>query len=254
MKKIFIMFMLIGIVSYAQNGGSVVSKNGVDVKTKIGNNENFVYVEGGTFLMGGNNYGKSNEKPAHSVTLNSFYISKYEVTQKEWIEIMGDNPCIWEKDNFPVDNVSWNDIQDYIKKLNKKTKKKYRLPTEAEWEYAARGGNKSNKYTYSGSNDIHDVAWHYDNSRNRPHEVGTKMPNELGIFDMSGNVWEWCDDWYGENYYASSPSKNPKGPNEGECCVIRGGSWGDVPYSTTARTCDDPNFKSKNTGFRLVHD
>ncbi len=175
--------------------------------------EGMVFVEGGTFEMGSNDY--DNEKPVHRVTVSDFYIGKYEVTQKEWQEVMGNNPSRNKGDDLPVENVSWNDIQDYLQRLNAKTGGNYRLPTEAELEYAARGGNKSHGYEYSGSNTLDNVAWYYDNSGSKTHSVGTKQPNELGIYDMSGNVWEWCNDWYGENYYSSSSQNNPQGPSSG---------------------------------------
>ena len=219
------------------------------------NSDNMIYVEGGTFNMGSNDGGED-EKPVHEVTVNSFYISKYEVTQKEWISIMGNNPSNFKGDSLPVENVSWDKVQEFIKKFNQKTGKNYRLPTEAEWEYAARGGKKSKGYKYSGSNNINDVAWHSSNSSSKTHEVGTKQPNELGIYDMSGNVWEWCSDWYGENYYGSSPSNNPKGPNSGDYRVLRGGSWGDLDdlSRSAVRYSYDPGFRDYGLGFRLVQD
>jgi formylglycine-generating enzyme required for sulfatase activity len=219
------------------------------------NSDNMIYVEGGTFMMGSNE-GEADEKPVHSVTVNSFYISKYEVTQKEWINIMGSNPSYFKGDNLPVERVSWNDVQEFIKKLNQKTGQKYRLPTEAEWEYAARGGNKSNGYKYSGSNNKDEVAWYYNNSNSKTHEVGTKAPNELGIYDMTGNVWEWCSDWYDENYYKNSPSNNPKGPNSGDYRVLRGGSWSalDLGCRSVDRYWIIPGSWGNVVGFRLVQD
>ncbi len=184
---------------------------------------NMVFVKGGTFLMGSDEYDES--KPIHKVTLSDFYIGKYEVTQKEWENVMGSNPSSFKGANRPVENVSWNDVQEFIKKLNAKTGENYRLPTEAEWEYAARGGNKSRGYEYSGSNSIDEVAWYNGNSNSETHEVGQKQPNELGIYDMSGNVWEWCSDWYDENYYKNSPSRNPQGVLTETNRVFRGGSW-----------------------------
>jgi formylglycine-generating enzyme required for sulfatase activity len=160
-----------------------------------------VFVQGGTFTMGctpeqGNDC-KDNEKPAHSVTVNDFYLCKYETTQRLWKAVMGSNPMAYNGDiNLPVGAVNRNDIQEFIQKLNAMTGKIYRLPTEAEWEYAARGGNRSKGYKYSGSNNIDEVAWSRENSGEKPHPVGTKQPNELGIYDMSGNVSEWVDDLY----------------------------------------------------------
>ncbi|MGN1173454.1 MAG: formylglycine-generating enzyme family protein [Muribaculaceae bacterium] len=186
-----------------------------------------VKVPGGTFEMGAKaDKGKDAfywEKPAHSVTLSGYYIGKYEVTQAQWKAIMGTNPSYFIGDNLPVENVSWNDCQEFIKKLNELTGKNFSLPTEAQWEYAARGG-KSGGTKYSGSNKLKDVAWYKDNSRKKTQPVGKKSPNSLGIFDMSGNVCEWCQDYWGEYTYASQT--NPTGPDSGSIRVIRGGSWG----------------------------
>lgn len=192
-----------------------------------------VYVEGGTFTMGATSEQGSDawddEKPVHSVTLSSFYIGQTEVTQELWEAVMGSNPSYFNGAKRPVEKVSWDDCQEFIRKLNAKTGKQFRLPTEAEWEYAARGGNKTKDYKYSGSNNIDDVAWYIDNSGSTTHDVATKRANELGIYDMSGNVFEWCSDWYDYiiiNYYSSSPSTNPQGPTSGFYRVYRGGSWG----------------------------
>ena len=195
---------------------------------------NMVYLSGGSYTMGA-----GSEAP--SITLSGFYLSKYEVTQAQWQAIMGSNPS-----NFsgcaqcPVESVSWNDIQDFLRKLNSQTGKNFRLPTEAEWEYAARGGNKSRGYTYSGSNDINSVAWYKDNSSSKTHAVGQKQPNELGIYDMSGNVWEWCSDWYEVNTTR----------------VVRGGSWGnfDDGCRSSIRYWIFPDFRSVKVGFRLAQD
>ena len=218
-----------------------------------------VYVAGGTFMMGASSNDSEAwdwEKPAHNVTLSSFYIGKYEVTQKQWVEIMGSNPSYFKGDNLPVEQVSWYDIQNFIKKLNAKTGKNYRLPTEAEWEFAARGGNNSRGYKYSGSNTLSNVAWHTDNSGSKTHPVGTKSPNELGIYDMSGNVWEWCSDWFGENYYSNSPTTNPKGPSSGSYRVIRGGCWdyGAGYCKVSFRVGRPPGNGGDSFGFRLAMD
>ncbi len=219
--------------------------------------EGMVLVEGGWFDMGSND-GLSDEKPIHRVYVNSFYIGKYEVTQKQWKEVMGNNPSHFSGCNdCPVENVSWNDIQDFLKKLNTQTGRKYRLPTEAEWEYAARGGNKSNGYKYSGSNNIADVAWYGTNSNNTIHNVGQKKPNELGIYDMSGSVWEWCSDLYDKEYYTKSLEKNPQGPTSGTSRVLRGGSWFDIDYicRTADRGWSKPrSFRHNYLGFRLSRD
>ena len=217
-----------------------------------------VWVSGGTFSMGatteqsGDAY--SDEIPAHRVTLGGYYIGKYEVTQKLWKAVMGSNPSRFKGDNLPVENVSWNDVQEFIRKLNQLTGKSYRLPTEAEWEYAARGGGSSLVYKYSGSNNIGSVAWYRGNSGYGTHPVGSKSPNELGIYDMSGNVWEWCQDWYSSTYYSNSPSKNPHGPTRGSDRVCRGGSWGlnSVYCRVSCRVEYSPDLRQNNLGFRLA--
>ena len=183
-------------------------------------------VQGGTFTMGATPEQGSDvwgdEKPSHEVTLSDYYIGQTEVTQSLWQAVMGGNPSEFTGIDLPVEKVSWNDCQEFIFKLNELTGQTFRLPTEAEWEYATRGGNKSRGYKYSGSNTIDDVAWYYDNSKNT-HPVGTKSPNELGLYDMSGNVWEWCQDWYGS--YSSASQTNPTGPVSGSRRVVRGGGW-----------------------------
>ena len=186
-----------------------------------------VWVGGGTFRMGATSEQGSdayfNEKPVHSVTLSGYYIGKTEVTQALWKAVMGSNPSYFKGDNLPVECVRWNDCQEFIRKLNSLTGQNFRLPTEAEWEFACRGGNNSRGYKYSGSNYIDNVAWYRDNSGDKTHPVATKSPNELGIYDMSGNVNEWCNDWYGG--YTSGRQTNPKGPYDGSGRVLRGGSW-----------------------------
>jgi formylglycine-generating enzyme required for sulfatase activity len=200
---------------------------------------NMVWVEGGTFSMGATpEQGvdvADDEKPVHSVTLSGYYIGKTEVTQALWKAVMGTNPSLFKGDNLPVECVSWDDCQVFIRKLNSLTGQNFRLPTEAEWEFACRGGNNSRGYKYSGSNYIDNVAWYWDNSgikylepifgklRQKTHPVATKAPNELGIYDMTGNVCEWCNDWYGD--YRSDAQTNPKGLDNGSGRVLRGGSW-----------------------------
>ena len=187
-----------------------------------------VGVEGGTFTMGatseqGTSDPYDDEYPTHSVTLSDFAIGETEVTQELWRAVMGNNPSSFSGTNLPVENVSWNDCQTFITKLNQLTGKHFRLPTEAEWEYAARGGNKSKGYKYAGSNTLSNVAWYYDNSSSKTHPVKQKQANELGLYDMSGNVWEWCQDWFGT--YSSSAQTNPAGPASGSYRVYRGGGW-----------------------------
>lgn len=187
---------------------------------------NMVWVDGGTFRMGATSEQGSeisDEKPVHSVTLSGYYIGKTEVTQALWQAVMGSNPSYFEGDDLPVEQVSWDDCQEFIRKLNSLTGQNFRLPTEAEWEFACRGGNNSRGYKYSGSNYIDNVAWYDGNSGDKTHPVATKSPNELGIYDMSGNVWEWCADWYGD--YSSGRQTNPKGPYDGSYRVYRGGGW-----------------------------
>jgi len=206
-----------------------------------------VFVAGGTFQMGSNS--ESDEKPIHTVTISGFFMDKTEVTQAEYRKVMGKNPSRFSGcDDCPVENVSWNDANAYAQKVGK------RLPTEAEWEYAARGGNKSKGYNYSGSNDIDAVGWYGRNSNSKTHPVTQKQPNELGLYDMSGNVWEWCSDWYSDSYYRSSPKNDPQGPNSGSSRVLRGGSW--YLYADLCRVAlrsrDHPDWYSDKYGFRLV--
>jgi formylglycine-generating enzyme required for sulfatase activity len=246
------------------DGATATSADGIEM----------ILVKGGTFTMGCTSEQSdcdNDEKPTHQVTLSDFYIGKYEVTQKQWKEIMGNNPSKFTGcDNCPVEQVSWNDIQDFIKKLNQKTGKRYRLPTEAEWEYAARGGASTGSAStgsastgsatgatkYAGSNNVDIVAWYSGNSNSKTHPVGQKQPNELGIYDMSGNVWEWCADWYDEGYYNNSPRNNPRGPTKGDYRVLRGGSWFlNYWYCRVAnRNNGYPDYRYFNSGFRLAQD
>lgn len=183
-----------------------------------------VYVSGGSFMMGSDDSDAAfDEKPVHRVTLSSYRIGKYEVTQELWEAVMGNNPSVFKGARRPVESVSWDDCQEFIRKLNGLTGQNFRLPTEAQWEFAARGGNSSNGYKYSGSNYINNVAWKANNSGGKTHDVGTKSPNELGIHDMSGNICEWCSDWYGS--YGSYSEYDPVGPSTGSVRVQRGGYW-----------------------------
>ena len=215
-----------------------------------------VAVEGGTFTMGGTSEQGSDaydsEFPTHSVTLSDYYIGKFEVTQELWKAVMGSNPSYFNGSNLPVEQVSWNECQEFITKLNGLTGKNFRLPTEAEWEYAARGGNRSGGYKYSGSNNINDVAWYDNNSGSKTHAVGTKSPNELGIYDMSGNVYEWCQDWYGS--YSSGSQTNPQGPSSGSDRVFRGGCWDFSARLCRVSTRDSrtPDSRRSSLGLRLA--
>ena len=234
----------------------VTNVDNISIPVKDGISIDMVRVEAGTFTMGatpemGDPFDA--DKPAHRVTLtNDYYIGKYEVTQALWKAVMGNNPSNFKGDNLPVEQVSWYDCQDFFSKLNRITGKTFRLPTEAEWEYAARGGNKSRGYQYSGSNNTLDVAWFRDNSGSNTHAVGTKQPNELGIYDMSGNVGEWCQDWHG--LYNSSSQVNPTGANSGPYRVFRGGGWFYVAWScrSSFRYIYEPDDRDTTLGLRLV--
>ena len=215
------------------------------------NEPDMVTVQGGRFAMGGNE--NNNEKPIHNVTLSSFKIAKYETTLAQWQKVMGSNPS-GRKDcmDCPVTAVGWDDIQTFIQKLNTLSGKNYRLPTEAEWEYAARGGTKSKKFEYAGSNDVNAVAWTFANSGSITHPVGQKEANELGLYDMSGNVWEWCNDWYDENYYDKSPEDNPKGPATGPHRVFRGGNLASEPAKSRVAYRNPFQLGYGTMGFRLA--
>ena len=213
---------------------------------------NMVYVAGGTFQMG-SNVGDYDEKPVHSVTLSDYYIGQTEVTQELWQAVMGSNPSDFKGAKNPVNNVSWNDCQEFIIKLNRLTGGRFRLPTEAEWEYAARGGNKSRGYIFSGSDYLGSVAWYEDNSGDEVHPIGSKSANELGLYDMSGNVFEWCSDWYGS--YPSSPQTNPTGASSGSGRVLRGGGYcfKESNCRTAFRSSIVPASRFYSFGFRLAY-
>ena len=219
----------------------------------------FVFIRGGCFQMGdifGD--GDSDEKPVHAVCVKDFYIGKYEVTQGQWKTIMGNNPSDFKDcgDNCPVEGVSWNEIREFIRKPNQRPGAvKYRLPTEAEWEYAAKSGGKKEKYAGTNNEpDIESYAWYINNSSLKTHPVGQKKPNGIGLYDMSGNVWEWVQDKHDEEYYKDSPKNNPKGPHTGDYRVFRGGSWDNSTkyIRVTNRNAADPTTRNSYIGFRLV--
>jgi formylglycine-generating enzyme required for sulfatase activity len=219
------------------------------------NRPDMVDVEGGEFRMGSID-GRKNESPVHFVTLSDFRIGKYPVTQKQWNAVMDNNPPSGNRkgDNYPVENVSLSDAQKFCNALSEKTGKRYRLPTEAEWEYAARGGKKRKNYKYSGSNSLNEVGWYCENSDRTTYEVGEKEANELGIYDMSGNVWEWCSDWYGD--YSNERQEDPTGPSCGSDRIIRGGSWNSNANvcRSTHRGAINPEDRHPSLGFRVVEE
>ena len=219
---------------------------------------NMVKVAGGTFTMGATaeqEYFADDDETVHKVTLTDYYIGQTEVMQALWTAVMSDNPSYYKGDNRPVEQVSWDDCQTFIEKLNSLLSnelggKRFALPTEAQWEFAARGGNKSKGYKYAGGNNIGDVAWYDDNS-SMSHPVAQKQPNELGLYDMSGNVSEWCQDWFGA--YSSDAQTNPQGPADKEYRVIRGGSWSDIENDcrVSYRSIETPSEIDSSLGLRL---
>ena len=241
---------------YASSSSVSSGSNVISIPVRNGITIEMVKVEAGTFMMGATSEMQNpydDEKPVHQVTLtNDYYMGKYEVTQALWQAVTGKNPSKFKGDNLPVERVSWNDCQVFIRNLNNMTGRKFRLPTEAEWEYAARGGKKSRGYQYSGSSNISDVAWFDDINGNKKHPVGTKQANELGLYDMSGNVWEWCQDRYGS--YSSLFQKNPTGAIMGVYRVFRGGRWGanERIGRTSCRSYCTPDFCYFNLGLRLA--
>ena len=225
-------------------------------------------VPAGSFTMGatseqlannGDGYTVNWSPATQQVTLNSYKICRFEVTQQLWVDVIGSNPSTFNGGSYgnnlqrPVNYVSWNDCQTFITTLNQLTGKTYRLPTEAEWEYAARGGASTTySYIYSGSNTLNNVAWYINNSSNQTQTIGTKQANALGLYDMSGNVWECCNDWYGG--YSSNSVTNPQGPSSGSNRVFRGGSWGDgAQYARVSYRNYNPNDRYPDNGFRLAY-
>ncbi len=217
-------------------------------------------IEGGTFDMGSNDPTHyADERPVHKVILRGYEMSKYEVTQQQWREVMNGFPEGFTNpncDNCPMIFVSWAEIQVFLTKLNAKTGKKYRLPTEAEWEYAAKGGKINSRYIYSGGNDLQKIAWFADNAEGKIKQVGLKKANDLGIYDLTGNVQEWCADFYSDTYYKLSGAENPENKQAAETHVVRGSAWNDTVEDSrsTLRTSENPLTKSEKIGFRLVLD
>ena len=219
----------------------------------------FVFIPAGSFMMGTDpNFeeGYSHESPLHKVTIScSFYLGKYAVTQVQWVAVMGSNPSRFKGRNNPVEMVSWNDTQEFIKRLNaKEGHNRYRLPTEAEWEYAARAGTSSAYFFGDDKNALSEYAWYMGNSGDKARPVGQKQPNAWGLYDIYGNVWEWVLDWYEKSYYANSPETDPKGPPSGKNRVRRGGSWSrtDDTCRSAYRSYRTPAFRYDNMGFRLA--
>ncbi len=248
-----------------------VTEEGGNLKLKVGNAEiEMIFVEGGTFAMGATEGQETDfftwEKPVHNVTLDDYYIGKTEVTQVLWEAIMGYNPSYYKERgaSFPVEMVSWESVQTFVEKLNEATGKKFHLPTEAQWEYAARGGKNSADKKYAGvseTTELINYAWYWTNSgegladtdsQYGTHSVATKSPNELGIYDMSGNVWEWIQDWY--DAYSVDDATNPTGPDTGSRRVVRGGSWllAAKGCRVTHRTYYGVSYKGNDLGFRLA--
>lgn len=255
MKRfLFIIFSLVSMNVFAQHDKkefSYTQNKSNLVFTVKGVSFTMIAVEDDTFWMGAIsesfNEPWTNSKPIHKVTLSDFYIGETEVTQDLWVAVMGTNPSRYIGSRKPVENVSWDDCQEFIDKLNQLTGKKFKLPSEAEWEFAARGGIKSKEYRYSGSDTLDCVAWYSDNSESQTHNVMTKVANELGIYDMTGNVWEWCHDWFGS--YKNGWLNNPQGPDRGQFRVIRGSCW-----LSKGKCCHVSNrsFKKPNNEYKFI--
>lgn len=233
---------------------AILSAENLSVFTDPGTGTEFVFVKGGCYSMGDNS---DDDNPVHEVCVNDFYMGKYVVTQGQWKTIMGNYPKYFSScgDNCPAQQISWDDAQDFISRLNQRTGKRYRLPTEAEWEYVAKGGAKNEKWAGTSSeSELGDYAWYSSNSGGKVHQVGQKKPNGLGLYDMSGNVWEWVQDWYDKYYYRNSPKDNPLGPSGGASHVLRGGSWSrNAMFTSTAvRNKITPGCWLDYYGFRLA--
>lgn len=264
MKRLFCvlisLFLLAGFFISCEKPNAIHEGDGDTTtnytETAFGMNLEMVYVEGGEFEMGATaeqgDDARDNEKPIRTVKLDGYHIGKFEVTQEQWKAVMGTEPSRFKGANLPVEQVSWEEAQEFCKKMSEATGRMYVLPTEAQWEYAARGGSKSQHYKYAGSNDPDEVAWYDANSDYKTHPVGSKKANELGIYDMSGNVREWCSDWYGD--YEENDTENPQGPSRGFRRVIRGGFlWGDAVYCcVSVRYSNYPGYRGASLGFRVA--
>jgi formylglycine-generating enzyme required for sulfatase activity len=273
--SILIVFMLVNYLLFSTNATRSESDTSSVNTKEQGQSIDMVYVEGGTLTMGDTTTGEGivYKKHTRQVTVSSFYLGKYEVTQKQWVEVMGYNLSHWKGDDLPVEGVSSYECLEFCNKLSLKegltpcysgersmtecdwTANGYRLPTEAEWQFASKGGNLSNDYDYSGSNNLDDVAWYKKNSGKKTHQIGQKQPNELGFYDMSGNVKEWCWDWMGAaEYYSTKPAVNPKGEDAGIYRVQRGASWSSKLKECLVEERDSfwPDVRySRNSGFRV---
>jgi formylglycine-generating enzyme required for sulfatase activity len=235
------------------SGGDEKAANQLSKELRSKFSYSMVLIPAGEFQMG-TNYIQTDSYPIHKVSLSGFYLGKTEVTQAQWRAVMGSDPpelSFKGCDKCPVESVSWYDVQKFIKKLNLKTGGNYRLPTEAEWEYAAKGGPGQ---AYMWRNNLDAIAWYGSNAGGKTHPVGQKKTNQLGLYDMRGNVAEWCQDWHDSNYYANSPSRNPQGPNTGFYKVFRGGSWRDSPdlVRVNVRVSGTPRLRYNPIGFRLA--
>jgi formylglycine-generating enzyme required for sulfatase activity len=256
-KISYLIGLLVVFTSFKLPEDIEITAEEIKILRQLDNNMKFV--AGGDFWMGcdkkNHEVCKEDELPLHKVHVDGFYIGRFEITQKEWKVIMKNNPSKNQSnENNPVESFNLVQLVEFIKKLNYVTGKNFSLPTEAEWEYAARGGIKALNTKYSGSNDIDKVAWFQENSDTNTHIVGLKKPNELGLYDMSGNVWEWCSDFYSDNYYQKSDYQNPKGPKNALLKVVRGGSY---KYSSNHclvnyRTFNNNQVYLNDCGVRLV--
>jgi len=233
------------------NAGDVIT-NSIGMK--------LIHIPAGEFMMGSPSDEKdrqNDEGPQHKVKISkSFYMGVYEVTQKQYKAVMGNNPSNFKGDNLPVENVSWDDTVEFCRKLSQKEGKTYRLPTEAEWEYACRAGTTT-RFSFGDSDSgLDGYAWYSNNSGSKTHPVGQKNPNAFGLYDMHGNVWEWCQDWYGRSYYSNSPAVDPQGPDSGKARMLCGGSWGYNPWfcRSASRDWSSPDYRSSNLGFRVALD